>query len=357
MNNGILYSEVRQYRTDHHLIRFYFVTRVFSRYMESILADFEQGIKPDLVIINSCVWDISRYSREWASEYKENLNKFFMKLKTLLPEETLVVWNMTMPLGKKILGGFLVPEIEHMGPSLRFDVIEANYFGATLANSFGFDVLDLHFQFRFSLQHRMKDDVHWNAVAHRKITCLLLEHVAQAWGVELPKLDQINADNRPPLPENHSWQTATSSAPARHPGLYRNQRCFNPPVMPAICYNNGPYRVQRGFNPPVMPAIQYDNDPYRIQRGFNPPVMPPIHYNNGPVWTQGQRVVSGFRSQYCHGNLPPHMTAGYQSFERETFCRGANNSAASPYWPVNNLVMRQKHRNPFTRERPHPYRY
>jgi len=34
-----------------------------------------------------------------------------MKLKTLLPEETLVVWNMTMPLGKKILGGFLVPEV------------------------------------------------------------------------------------------------------------------------------------------------------------------------------------------------------------------------------------------------------
>jgi len=77
-----------------------------------------------------------------------------------------------------------------MGPSLRFDVIEANYFGATLANSFGFDVLDLHFQFRFSLQHRMTDGVHWNAIAHRKITCLLLEHVAQAWGVELPKLGE-----------------------------------------------------------------------------------------------------------------------------------------------------------------------
>ncbi|XDV18544.1 hypothetical protein PO909_024209 [Leuciscus waleckii] len=190
MNNGTAYREVRQYRTDHHLIRFYFVTQVFSRYMDSILADFQQGIKPDLVIVNSCVWDISRYSREWALEYKENLNKFFMKLKTILPEESLVVWNMTMPLGKKILGGFLVPEVEHVGPLLRFDVIEANYFGATLANKFGFDVLDLHFQFRFSLHYRMKDGVHWNAIAHRKITCLLLEHVAQAWGVELPNLGE-----------------------------------------------------------------------------------------------------------------------------------------------------------------------
>lgn len=48
------------------------------------------------------------------------------------------------------------------------------------------DVLDLHFQFRFSLHHRMKDGVHWNAVAHRKITSLLLQHAAEAWGVILP---------------------------------------------------------------------------------------------------------------------------------------------------------------------------
>lgn len=61
MNNGTAYKEVRQYRMDHHLIRFYFVTRVFSRYMESILTDFETGMKPDLVIVNSCVWDISRW--------------------------------------------------------------------------------------------------------------------------------------------------------------------------------------------------------------------------------------------------------------------------------------------------------
>lgn len=77
-----------------------------------------------------------------------------------------------------------------MGPSLRFDVIEANYFGATLANEFGFNVLDLHYQFRFSLQHRTRDGVHWNAVAHRKLSSLLLQHVAEAWGVELPKLGE-----------------------------------------------------------------------------------------------------------------------------------------------------------------------
>lgn len=73
-----------------------------------------------------------------------------------------------------------------MGPTLRYDVIEANFYGAMLADAYGLDVLDLHFLFRFSLQHRMKDGVHWNALVHRQITCLLLAHAAQAWGVELP---------------------------------------------------------------------------------------------------------------------------------------------------------------------------
>lgn len=52
-----------------------------------------------------------RYNRKWVPEYRKNLNKFFLQLKAVLPEESLVVWNMTMPLAKKIIGGFLVPEV------------------------------------------------------------------------------------------------------------------------------------------------------------------------------------------------------------------------------------------------------
>lgn len=186
MHNGTEYKEVRQFQSAHHLVRFYFVTRIYSRYMKSILEDFRHGLKPDLVFVNSCVWDISRYSCSWVDDYKENLHRFFNELREALPEETLVVWNLTMPLGERIKGGFLVPEIEHKAPQLRYDVIEANFYSGTLADAYGMDVLDLHFQFRFSLHHRMKDGVHWNAVAHRKITSLLLQHAAEAWGVILP---------------------------------------------------------------------------------------------------------------------------------------------------------------------------
>ncbi|RVE60709.1 hypothetical protein OJAV_G00183350 [Oryzias javanicus] len=185
MNNGTEYREVRQFQSNHHLVRFYFVTRVFSRYMESILEDF-QALKPDVVIVNSCVWDISRYNSSWLDDYQENLHRFFRELSSVLPEETLVIWNLTMPLGKSIRGGFLVPEIEYKAPTLRFDVIDANFYSGTLADAYQRDVLDLHFHFRFFLHHRTNDGVHWNAVAHRNITYLLLEHIAQAWRVDLP---------------------------------------------------------------------------------------------------------------------------------------------------------------------------
>uniref|UniRef100_A0A3Q1EAH3 Family with sequence similarity 113 n=1 Tax=Acanthochromis polyacanthus TaxID=80966 RepID=A0A3Q1EAH3_9TELE len=186
MHNGSNYREIRQFQSDHHLVRFYFVTRIYSDYMQSILEDFQRGMKPDVVIVNSCVWDISRYNSRWISDYKDNLEKFFGRLRDIMPEETLIIWNLAMPVGERIRGGFLVPEIEHKAAHLRFDVVEANFYSGTLADEYGLDVLDLHFQFRFSLQHRTNDGVHWNALAHRRITTLLLQHAAQAWGVIWP---------------------------------------------------------------------------------------------------------------------------------------------------------------------------
>lgn len=61
MHNGTGYKEVRQFQSAHHLVRFYFVTQIYSDYMKSILEDFRSGLKPDVIIANSCVWDISRW--------------------------------------------------------------------------------------------------------------------------------------------------------------------------------------------------------------------------------------------------------------------------------------------------------
>ena len=60
MHNGTNYREVREFRSTHHRVRFYFVTRVFSRYMSSVLEDLRADA-PDVVLVNSCIWDISRW--------------------------------------------------------------------------------------------------------------------------------------------------------------------------------------------------------------------------------------------------------------------------------------------------------
>ncbi|KAM7377670.1 hypothetical protein PAMA_014125 [Pampus argenteus] len=186
MTNGTEYKEVRQYRSDHHLLRFYFLTRIYSPYMESILEDFRHGLKPDVIIVSSCAWDITRYGRECFQQYKENLHKFFGQIKTIVCHDCLILWTLAMPLAKKIKGGFLVSEISHLGPSVCYNIIEANLYSGRLADAYGLDVLDLHFHFRLTLQHRMPDGVHWDALAHRRISSLLLQHAADAWGVQLP---------------------------------------------------------------------------------------------------------------------------------------------------------------------------
>ncbi|KAK1889799.1 PC-esterase domain containing protein 1A [Dissostichus eleginoides] len=123
LTNGTGYREVRQYRSDHHLLRFYFLTRIYSPYMESILEDLREGLKPDVVIVSSCVWDITRYGPECLEQYKENLHKFFSQIKALVGRDCLMLWAPAMPLAKKIKGGFLVPEVSHLAPSLCYDII------------------------------------------------------------------------------------------------------------------------------------------------------------------------------------------------------------------------------------------
>ncbi|XP_059211146.1 PC-esterase domain-containing protein 1A-like isoform X1 [Centropristis striata] len=283
MHNGTAYREVRQFQSAHHLVRFYFVTRVYSSYMKSILEDFRHGLKPDVIIMNSCVWDISRYNSKWMDDYKENLHKFFGELKGILPEETLVVWNLTMPLGESIKGGFLVPEIEHKAPQLRYDVIDGNFYSGTLADAYGMDVLDLHFQFRFSLRHRTNDGVHWNAIAHRRITCLLLQHTAQAWGVHMPC--PVATVEPPEVTDQQSAKgNATKPAGVKRRKRSSNHNFTNIAQHPSVGYYDG-YREEffsDSFSSGYMsfenyPQKHHHEAPGPVRHAYRPFLPPPHH--------------------------------------------------------------------------------
>ncbi|KAM9576265.1 PC-esterase domain-containing protein 1B-like [Trichechus inunguis] len=188
MHNGTHYREVRQFCSAHHLVRFYFLTRAYSPYVEKVLAQLLWAEhRPDVVVMNSCLWDVSRYGRDSMGSYRKNVERLFWRLHRVLPESCLLVWNTAMPVAKTVSGAFLPPEHRLRRARLRADVVEANFYSASEARRHGFGVLDLHFHFRHSSPDRQPDGIHWNARAHRKLTQLLLAHLADAWGGDVPR--------------------------------------------------------------------------------------------------------------------------------------------------------------------------
>ncbi|XP_075711549.1 PC-esterase domain-containing protein 1A-like isoform X1 [Rhinoderma darwinii] len=216
MHNGTTYREVRQYRTGHHLVRFYFLTRAYSTYLESILSDVQSGPQPDILIANSCVWDLMRYDDKHLETYKTNLDRLFQRLKEVLSPQCLILWNMTMPVGYR---DNEIPQ--YTAHNLRPNIVEGNFFSATLADLHKLDVLDLHYHFRCNLRLRCRDAVHWNQLAHRMYTQILLSHVAQAWGVEAPKGQMVEGSTIHAVP--HS--VPLRKDPKLHPTIQERTRC------------------------------------------------------------------------------------------------------------------------------------
>ncbi|XP_071828620.1 PC-esterase domain-containing protein 1B-like [Apostichopus japonicus] len=194
MTNGINYREVRQYLTDTHLIRFYFVTRIHNSYWrEVIFRDLCGEPKPDVIVMNSCLWDISRYGPGGMHQYKENLEKTFQTLTSIVSEDCICIWDTALPVANKIKGGFLLPELSSLCDTLRLDVLEGNYYARQLAVAYDIHVLDLNYFFRSLMGMQVPDGVHWNFRAHRRFTNLLLCHLAKIWNLKLPYHQDVNS--------------------------------------------------------------------------------------------------------------------------------------------------------------------
>ena len=65
-----------------------------------------------------------RYKAAWEEDYAEDLHLFLGQLKEAVPRETLVVWNLTMPLGRRVLGGFLTPEVCSESANVRSEHVD-----------------------------------------------------------------------------------------------------------------------------------------------------------------------------------------------------------------------------------------
>ncbi|XP_064483299.1 PC-esterase domain-containing protein 1A-like [Ornithodoros turicata] len=185
-HNGRDYREERVFQTEDVSISFYFLTRVYSDYVEGILRRMVLD-PPDIVVVSSCLWDICRWGPNGVVEYKENLRLLFRELTNRLPSRTLLIWLTTAPIAQAVNGGFLISQLEFLQYSLRFHVLEANAFCAEMADRYRVDVLDIHYHLRMLLDLRAEDGVHWTPLAIRLSTNLLLTHIAISLGLPMPK--------------------------------------------------------------------------------------------------------------------------------------------------------------------------
>ncbi|KAL0624519.1 PC-esterase domain-containing protein 1B [Plecturocebus cupreus] len=193
MHDSSHYREVRQFRSGHHLVRFYFIARVFSHYAERVVEELRRAEPaPDVVVMNSCLWDLLRDGRDFLRSYQRNLESLFARLERALPLSCLLLWNTAMPVAESISGSCLPRERRLRRSRLPEDVMEANFYSSAEAARHGFDVLDLHFHFRHAARHRLPDGMHWDERAHRHLSQLLLAHLADAWGVDLPRREAMD---------------------------------------------------------------------------------------------------------------------------------------------------------------------
>ncbi|XP_001641165.2 uncharacterized protein LOC5521374 isoform X2 [Nematostella vectensis] len=173
MRNGINYREVRIFDNQYSVIKFYFVTRCYSEYMEEVLEELK-AIQPHVVIMNSCLWDIHRYGPYGSADYAQNLHRLMDGMNSSLPSDAIFIWNSALPLSSKCKGGFLLPLYDTI-PSI--EILEANFVARDIILSNCRIFLDLHLFFSNYLDYRAADGVHWNHVAHRIISNLILSKI------------------------------------------------------------------------------------------------------------------------------------------------------------------------------------
>ncbi|XP_065305839.1 uncharacterized protein [Dermacentor albipictus] len=188
--NGRGYLEERIFCDPEVTIYFYFLTKIYSQYVETIMARMTDA-PPDVVIVSSCLWDITRWGPRGVDDYKKNLHRFFWRLRCVLPQSCLVIWLTAAPLSQNMHGGFLLPELDFLKYSLRFHVNEANYFCKQTAAKYGIDVVDIHYYLRMMIEYRAEDGIHWHPVAVRLCTNLTLTHLVLSWGKQLPNSDSF----------------------------------------------------------------------------------------------------------------------------------------------------------------------
>ncbi|XP_065071403.1 uncharacterized protein LOC135696061 [Rhopilema esculentum] len=204
MSNSTKYREVRKYLHDSQTkVLYFFITACFGEYIEMLLKKLR---KPDIIFMNSCLWDVHRYGTKGYEGYGPNLVKLVKLIKELHPS-ILFAWTTTPPVDIRSKAGFLEDRKDFVKIN---EVLRCNDIARGIMRKEGIPIADFADVFRHFTHHRANDGVHWNEKAHRRMTNILLETVARHLKKPIPR--PISDDfgrmgdfaDRPPFPHSFS---------------------------------------------------------------------------------------------------------------------------------------------------------
>lgn len=167
-------------------VEFMFTTKVYNK---SIIERFTSPTKdlPDIILINSTLWDLTRWGPEGDIQFKSNLLNLVKLFKDNLSPTTTVVWLTAQHLSsRETTTALVVKELDFLKTFLQYHVMEANNYAATIMRDHGFNVLDAHYYSRLLNYRRRPDGVHYNCTVVRFLTNLILTHLALQLNVKLP---------------------------------------------------------------------------------------------------------------------------------------------------------------------------
>ncbi|GMT16319.1 hypothetical protein PFISCL1PPCAC_7616, partial [Pristionchus fissidentatus] len=222
-----IFRQAREYQTDHHHLQFFFSTRVMKDDMDALI---QQMITvdgyPDVILINSMIWDLTRYFRvrnnvEYGScayqkeieadclqKYLDRTSMLLRRLRAVLPPHTMVVWVCFPHCRPSEQGGGgmqKMPLAEERNHVIRSVMIDGSFRIAQVVRAAGYDVLDIDFYMRnHAFYHYQKNDgMHWWPAGMRLMSQLVLQFLATSWGIDAS--DYLAKLERAQDPEIMAW--------------------------------------------------------------------------------------------------------------------------------------------------------
>ncbi|CAF3314237.1 unnamed protein product [Rotaria socialis] len=193
--SGIEYEEKRVFLANIFLVKFIFLTRCQNEVTLRLFEDFKKDTeKPDLVVINSTLWDISRYGGNGEKDFKTYLPLCFDDLRAATSPTTIILWLTALPISAEPNAAVFDEKYRPENKYWRTQFLHINAFSAELAKKKNCEVLDVHYLFRQHPELRDTDGCHWNSTGHRLITSYIAQTVSLIWHV--PYIDRIAIDHK-----------------------------------------------------------------------------------------------------------------------------------------------------------------